>query len=420
MRLTHVSEGSAQNDGTNAAVRRKTRIAIVATHPVQHFVYFYKGLGRRDDLELKVFFCSRIGLAAYFDRQMNTTIAWQTDLLGGYESEFLPGADDISRTSFSTLNNPGVFRALSDFRPDAILTYGYSHLTALYALVWGRTHRVPVLMTGDSELLHERAGWKRAAKDIGLPRLLGLYGGFLTTGDNNENYYRAYGVPASKMFRAPFTIDEERYLQVRADRSRLRSAFRQEHGLPDDAFVALLVGKLYGGKRPGDLLDALERLAGHAAGRRVHAFFAGNGVLFDELSQRARDLGLPATFLGFVNVDRLPDVYAGADVLVHASEIDAHPLVCSEAACVGLPMILSDRVGAVGPTDVARAGENTVVYPCGDVAALADALVSLIEDPARVRVMEADSIRIYDELDLRRSIGGLVDAVASATKRGPA
>ena len=84
---------------------------------------------------------------------------------------------------------------------------------------------------------------------------------------------------------------------------------------------------------------------------------------------------LPVTLLGFVNVDRLAEVYCAADILAHPSELDPHPLVLSEAACVGLPLLISDRVGAAGPTDIAREGENAVVYPCGDVRALTDAVL---------------------------------------------
>ena len=57
-------------------------------------------------------------------------------------------------------------------------------------------------------------------------------------------------------------------------------------------------------------------------------------------------------------------------VQVHPSQADPHPLITSEGACMGLPMIYSDRIGAVGPTDIAREGENVIVYPCGDTAAL--------------------------------------------------
>ena len=146
--------------------------------------------------------------------------------------------------------------------------------------------------------------------------------------------------------------------------------------------------------------------------------FAGDGDQRAALEREAADAGLPVTFLGFVNVDRLPDVYAAADVLVHASASDPHPLVFSESACIGLPIIASDRVGAVGPTDVARAGENTLVYPFGDVGALSEAMSALADDPKRRADMGRASTRIFESQDLAASVKGLRAAISAVLGDG--
>jgi glycosyltransferase involved in cell wall biosynthesis len=131
----------------------------------------------------------------------------------------------------------------------------------------------------------------------------------------------------------------------------------------------------------------------------------------ESLRAQAQAKSLPATFLGFVNVDRLPEVYCAADILLHAAEQDPHPLVLSEAACVGLPLVVSDRVGAVGRTDIVRDLENAIVYPCGNVSALANAIRRLGRDPETLARMAEASLRIFDELDIRKSVAGVLDAV---------
>jgi glycosyltransferase involved in cell wall biosynthesis len=119
---------------------------------------------------------------------------------------------------------------------------------------------------------------------------------------------------------------------------------------------------------------------------------------------------------GFVNVDRLPDHFAAADVLVHPASRDPHPLICSEAAAIGLPMILSDRVGTIGPTDISRRDENALVYPCGDVPALADCIVRLADDPKLLEKMSEASLRIFDECSLTASVEGFMRAVAEVSR----
>jgi glycosyltransferase involved in cell wall biosynthesis len=386
----------------------KARLAIVVTHPIQHFVPFYRALAARDDLDVHLIFGAPVGVQAYFDEEMNAEISWNMEMLGGYSHEFLEDARPGQQPSPSWPSSPKVTERLAAFRPDAVLLYGYNQANVRRALWWCGRNRVPAMIISDSELLQERGGIKQAVKALLVRLVYSRISAFLSVGDRNEDYYRHFGAPADRIFRSPFTIDEETYRAARADRAALRAQVRAEFGIPEDEMLALFVGKLSARKRPQDLIDALTRFhAGHGIG----ALFAGNGELFEELKARAAAENLPARFAGFVNVDRLPALYAAADVLVHPSQADPHPLITSEGACMGLPMIYSDRIGAVGPTDIAREGENVIVYPCGDTAALAEALAILAADPDQRAAMAKRSIEIFDELDMRRSVGGVMAAL---------
>jgi hypothetical protein len=93
----------------------KTRFALVVSHPIQHFTPFYRALAQCDGIALKVFFCCRVGLEPYFDREMNTQIAWNMDLLSGYDHMFLPKASEISRSGPLKVRNPSVGQELAKF-----------------------------------------------------------------------------------------------------------------------------------------------------------------------------------------------------------------------------------------------------------------------------------------------------------------
>lgn len=393
----------------------KRRLAIVVSHPIQHFVGLYAALAKTDDIDLRVFYASRIGLERYYDDEMKVEISWKMDLLGGYDHVFLPGADAITTVSFRAMDAPDLAQHLDAFDPHAVMIYGYAQMLAHRAMEWGWTRWRPVLMISDSELLRPR-GWIAKLKAVLIPFIYRRVDAFLSVGDHNESYYRHYGVPEDRIFRSPFTIDEASFKVAHAARDAHRRQLREQLGLAPDALIALFVGKLSDRKRPGDLLAAVQALRERKGGAKVHAVFAGNGALMDGLEAQARATGAPAHFLGFVNVDRLPSLYAAADMLVHPSSADPHPLVCSEAACVGLPVILSDRIGAEGPTDIARAGENALVFPVGDVAALTEAMATLANDPARRAAMGARALEIFDELDVQRSIDGIRRAMAKGKK----
>ncbi len=387
------------------------QLSIVVTHPIQHFVPLYRGLAAHPEIDLTVLFGAPIGISSYFDVEMQTQITWQMDMLGGYDHIILePDQGDV----WPSLRMPSsrkVSATLSRLKPECVIIYGYAQINALRALAWCFRNRVPALMIGDSELIQPRSWIKRAIKRLVVPRLLGRFAGFLSVGDHNDGYYLHYGARPDQIFRAPFTIDETAFRAADERRSEHRKAVREQYGIPQDAMVSLFVGKLSPLKRAGDLLDAMAVLAREGGEVKHYAILAGNGVEMEGLARRVQSEGLPVALAGFVNVDQLPALYAASDMLVHPSEVDRHPLICSEAACLGLPLILSDKVGAIGPTDIAREGQNTLVFPARDVTAIADAIRRVGSDVALRMQMSAASRRIFAELDLSRSVSGIIKAI---------
>ena len=150
-------------------------------------------------------------------------------------------------------------------------------------------------------------------------------------------------------------------------------------------------------------------------GAGVQAVLAGDGPDLARLKEIARAQGLEhVTFAGFVPSAGLPAYYAAADILVHPSVLDAHPLAVTEAVAMGLPLVVSSRVGSLGPTDDARPGVNALEFPAGDHRALAVAIRRLADDePLRAR-MSAESLAIASGRRMCHSVDALVAAVRQA------
>jgi glycosyltransferase involved in cell wall biosynthesis len=84
------------------------------------------------------------------------------------------------------------------------------------------------------------------------------------------------------------------------------------------------------------------------------------------------------TFLGGVPAHRFPAVLREATALVLPSLSENFGLVVLEAMAAGLPVVVSDRVGAA---DLVDDGVNGLVVPAGDPDALAEAMRRLEVDP---------------------------------------
>ncbi len=115
-----------------------------------------------------------------------------------------------------------------------------------------------------------------------------------------------------------------------------------------------------------------------AALRRLDVPFEAvvGGAGRDGEALREAAAGLPVTFPGWVDDPRA--FLAGLDLFVVSSRVEAGPLVLAEAMAEGLPCVSTD-VGEVRRL----AGEDVVVVPVDDAAALAAAIGGLLADPAR-------------------------------------
>lgn len=399
------------------ASSNRIRFAVVISHPIQHFAPLCMRLARDPDIELRVFYCCDWGVHEYRDRDFGRDVTWDIPMLDGYDHEFLPIRRRPRSLGFYEIDNPQVGERLTAFAPDAVWVHGYAHRTSWRVLRWARG-RAAVLYFGDSELLGLRGALARCLKRIVLPRFFRRCDGFLTIGDNNEAYYRHYGVPASRMFRGCFPIDVRRFQSAvehltADDRGRMRERF----GLSSDSVVALFVGKLTGIKRPLDLVEAVGLLRDTVPS--LQALIVGSGPLEPLLQRRINELGLASRvrMAGFINQTEMPSVLWVGDFIAMCSEKDPHPLAVSEAMAVGNAVVASDRVGCVGPTDAARPGYNAVTYPCGDVAALAERLRQVSLESGRLERMRQASLDLAPLQDVECAAQAVGDFLQSIRVR---
>jgi glycosyltransferase involved in cell wall biosynthesis len=350
------------------------RLAILVTHPIQHFCPMYRSIAADGRVKLLVIF-THSGAGPRFDSGFGRVVEWQSDILEGYRSSVISASESERMTA--------VLRELSGFAPDVVYVHGYHLLVYRAVMKWANRSSIPVLMTTDSELRHPRPWPVRIAKRLTLPKLFRRVGLFLTVGDENEKYFGHYGVPTSHFHRVPFSIDSAFYDKVLSRREETRERLRLQLGIPSGAVVILTAGKLIQRKRQEDLIRAFESVPGSRDGSAV-LLIAGDGSLRAHLEEVARPLGAAVKLLGFVDISSLPEHYIAADIYVHPSDHDPHPLAISEALYCGLPVIVSDRIGSAGPTDDVRVGENGWEYPVGDVARLS-CLLNLLIDDAELR-----------------------------------
>jgi glycosyltransferase involved in cell wall biosynthesis len=392
----------------------RIRLAIMVSHPIQHFAPWHAEAAKLPSLDLKVFFYSDWGLTGLMDPCFGTSLKWDVPLLEGYEHEFLPMKEKLDVINDQRLDNPTVDERLAHFNPDVVKIFGYQHKTTKRVARWTTEARKPLLLYSDSNLKAQPL-WKAILKRPIVGAFYDKVDAALYVGDNNRAYHQYYGLPAERLFEGCLPVDRRRLTAAVPDRAEARRQIRQQHGIPEDAFVLLFCGKFIERKRP---LDVLRAAATDPSGR-TWALMVGEGGSRGEMETFIRAQGMKnATLTGFVNQGAIPTYYAAADVLVVSSSFDPHPLIVTEAAVFGLPSIVSDAVGCVGEHDTARPGVNAIVYPCGETAALGAAARSLREDPALYGRLSAGALEIAAGQDTVTAAQQLESAAQRLTAMG--
>ena len=241
----------------------------------------------------------------------------------------------------------------------------------------------PVFFRGEAVLRPGRPAQLRLLKHLLVGFLLRRTAACLSIGSQSRDFYRAFAVPAERVYFAPYAVDHALF-DGETERWRARrEQLRDELGLPRGSIVVLFVGKLVPRKRPLDLLEALQHLDD-----RFQLLFVGEGPLRAEIERCGR-LASRIKLAGFRNQSELPRFYAVADVFALPSEHEVAPLVLNEAMCAALPLVVSDAVPSA--PDMVEPGANGAVYPCGDASALASALSQMARAPQGLAGMGARS-----------------------------
>ncbi|MBI3885049.1 MAG: glycosyltransferase family 4 protein [Opitutae bacterium] len=383
------------------------------SHPVQYYSPWFRWLKAHTALEFRVFYLWSFGVTEQRDPQFETAFKWDVDLLAGYASEFVPNvARDPGTHRFRGLDNPALTARLAAWRPGAVLLFGYNWLSHQRALWWARLNRVPLLFRGDSHLLGR--GSPPMPTRLALRLLYRQFAAITVVGTANRAYFRALGVPGSRLFLAPHSVDADHYNPADPATQRAAAALRTQLGL-DGRRVVLFAGKFHERKQPLALLRAfLDVAAPHDA-----LVFVGDGPARAELEALARTR--PAAlvrFLPFANQSEMPARYLLADLLALPSRgcYETWGLAVNEAMHLGVPCLVSDLVGC--QQDLVHPGETGWVFPADDPAALAATLRAALraspEEMHRLRRNVAAMIRGYT---YEQTSAGLLLALASLPVR---
>ena len=377
------------------------RVALLTSSPTPYKNPLIERLARHQSLSLVVYFCV----------WKSGTRPWQLKPLDGVVYQVLSGIHIPVGLGNYVRINFAIIPKLWKRKPDIVVISGYNHPTMLMAILYCWFFRVPYLIQAET--------WKRSRRRLSkikewlIHPFLRCSSGFLVTGSLSKSYWKNVGIDSDQIKVFANTPDVEYFKSACRALCKKKIQEMRDSWQPAERRIGIFVGRLIKEKGIDILLDGLRALPDNL---RPLLVLVGDGNCRAEYEKLAE--GLPVRFLGFTQNDQLPLLYSAADFFVLTSRKEPWGVVVNEAMACGLPLLLSDQVGA--HADLLDTGErsNGVLATGPIVTTVAESLgrFSSFSDSELLQLGNR-SEEIVSNWTYEYSVTNFVDLCKQASKR---
>lgn len=378
-------------------------LLIFDTHLIQYRSPVFRELHKILPNTRVVFFSKEYDGNQWWFAEVNKSqnVDWGLPLHQGFANQTLKSKGRWGR--FLEIN-----RLLSEQKPGAVLLYGYYLLEHWSVLLLSRARGIPVLFIGETYAPNGPTsavrGWLRKSFLGGVSR-------FISIGLRNHDFYSHFGISDEKIDDAKYCIDNNFFKSDGVEHEGKREEIRKRLNIGNDELVLLFAGRLFGRKRPLDLIrlhQALEKT-------KVHTIVLGSGELEKDLKEQSRSL---ARFhmMGFKSQKEIRDFYFASDILIVPSEFETWGLVVNEAFACGMTAAVSETCGTAG--DLVVENQTGMVFPVGKIEDIVPTITKLAANANALKDLKSNAHRkVMEEFTPARFAKAIKTAFEKVTGR---
>ena len=279
--------------------------------------------------------------------------------------------------------------------------HAHTPVASLLGRIAARIAGIPLIVyTAHGFYFHdEMPRWKRSVF-VGLERFAGRCTDLLFTqsAEDAAAAVRERIIPADRVLAIGNGVDPGRFdPKLVGDRGALRAAL----GIPADAFVVGMIGRLVREKGVAEFLAAAAGLRDRfpniwflLVGEQLSSDHAGSAA--DDIEQAARNLGARLVRTGLRH--DIPQLLAAMDLFCLPSYREGMPRTIIEAMMMGKPVVATNIRGS---REEVVDGETGLLVPTRNSSALAEAIARCVQAPDLARKLGAAgrerALKLYDE-----------------------
>ncbi len=224
-------------------------------------------------------------------------------------------------------------RLIPSIEPDAIVSIGWADRSYQRLLLYGNTHKIPVIIVSDSIYKTEKHKKRIFIKELIKKIILMGYSSAFVAGTESKNYLLKLGFDKEKIF-SPWDVVDNNFYENYIPENKLHKKN-----------YFLCVSRLLERK---NLLNLIRSYADYQNnGGRWGLKIIGSGDQYNKLINLSNIITNKNNFeiINWLQIDELVNYYKKASAFVLPSYFDNWGLVVNEAIASGLPCIVSKNCG---------------------------------------------------------------------------
>jgi glycosyltransferase involved in cell wall biosynthesis len=372
-------------------------IKYILSHPIQYQSPLIKFLTKKG-LKIKVLFRSDMSTRKYFDTEFKKKISWGTNLLDGFDYEYLNyvGPNKVD----------AIFPLTTDFTnkiiekdTNIIWLHGIKNWYNLCIIFIAKIFNKKVFIRDEANHFSKKRSFLNKIFNYFFYKFIDNFiDVYLAIGSQNKKYYLDHNIENKKIVIVPYTVDNNFFNKKNKFKNNKKLTY---------IFAAKLIKK----KGANILLEAINILNHNKKFNYNSEFLIiGDGYMKYSLHDYAKINNLKnVKFIPFQNQKKLSEFYQKSDVFIIPSLFEPWGLTVNEAMAAENAIISSSAVASA--YDLVSNNVNGYRFKNGDSKDLANKILKIFKNRKKIKKYQSNSLKIVSKWNFNQCFLGIQKAM---------
>ena len=372
-------------------------IKYILSHPIQYQSPLIKFLTKKG-LKIKVLFRSDMSTRKYFDTEFKKKISWGTNLLDGFDYEYLNyvGPNKVD----------AIFPLTTDFTnkiiekdTNIIWLHGIKNWYNLCIIFIAKIFNKKVFIRDEANHFSKKRSFLNKIFNYFFYKFIDNFiDVYLAIGSQNKKYYLDHNIENKKIVIVPYTVDNNFFNKKNKFKNNKKLTY---------IFAAKLIKK----KGANILLEAINILNHNKKFNYNSEFLIiGDGYMKNSLQSYVKLKNLKnVKFIPFKNQKKLSELYQKSDVFIIPSLFEPWGLTVNEAMAAENAIISSSAVASA--YDLVSNNVNGYRFKNGDSKDLANKILKIFKNRKKIKKYQSNSLKIVSKWNFNQCFLGIQKAI---------